>query len=153
MSYKTHLHCDPRYKDVSTELAVVATTTLAYEQATPGEVTIVLTDEVEIQNLNRRFAGRDEPTDVLSFADHSRDIETGDIYYGDVVIAVPVAKVQAESTGHSLEAELALLTIHGVLHLLSYDHAQSKERQRMWATQSAIMSNLGYTISLPEERI
>jgi len=153
MSYQAHLHCDPQYKHMSASLAAAATATLTYEQAVAGEVTIVLTDNRQIQDLNRRFAGRDLPTDVLSFADGSRDNKTGNTYFGDVVISVPMAKVQAEEAGHSLEVELSLLTVHGVLHLLGYDHAHLEDHEQMWIAQSSILGNLGIKITLPRERV
>ena len=90
---------------------------------------------------------------MLSFADGSQDTSTGNTYFGDVVISIPVAKVQAEKAGHSLEVELTLLTIHGVLHLLGYDHAHPEDHEQMWNAQSSILSSLGYEITLPQEKV
>jgi probable rRNA maturation factor len=63
-----------------------------------------------------------------------------------------VAKVQAEKAGHSLEVELTLLTVHGVLHLLGYDHVHPEDHEKMWDAQSSILGNLGYEITLPQEK-
>lgn len=153
MSYQAYLHYEPRYKHMSAGLAAAASATLTYGQAAPGEVTVVLTDNRQIRDFNRRFAGHDALTDVLSFADGSQDTSTGNTYFGDVVISVPVAKVQAKKAGHSLEVELALLTVHGVLHLLGYDHVHPEDHEQMWDAQSAILGNLGYEITLPQEKV
>jgi probable rRNA maturation factor len=151
MSYETHLHCDARYEKVSYSLTAVAVSVLTHEGVPPGELTIVLTDENIIHRLNQQYRGHDTPTDVLSFAAGSLDPDTGKVYYGDVIIAVPVAKTQAETAGHALEAELALLTIHGVLHLLDYDHTNPEGRNQMWAVKRTILANHGFQITLPEE--
>jgi probable rRNA maturation factor len=153
MSYQAYLHCEPRYKHMSAGLAAAASAALSYGQAAPGEVTVVLTDNQRIREFNRRFAGRDALTDVLSFADGSQDTSTGNTYFGDVVISIPVAKVQAEKAGHSLEVELTLLSVHGVLHLLGYDHAHPEDREQMWNAQSSILGSLGYEITLPQEKV
>lgn len=153
MSYQAYLHCEPRYKHMSAGLTAAVSAVLTYGQAAPGEVTIVLTDNRQMQNFNRRFAGRDALTDVLSFADGSQDTSTGNTYFGDVVISIPMAKVQAETAGHSLEVELTLLTVHGVLHLLGYDHAHPEDHEQMWSAQSSILGSLGYEITLPQEKV
>ena len=153
MIYQSYLHCEPRYKHMSAGLAAAVIATLTYDRAAPGEVTIVLTDNQQIREFNRRFAGRDVLTDVLSFADGSQDNSTGNTYFGDVIISVPVAKVQAEKAGHSLEVELTLLTVHGVLHLLGYDHTHPEDHEQMWKAQSSILGSLGYEITLPQEKV
>jgi probable rRNA maturation factor len=153
MSHQAYLHCEPKYKQMSAGLAAAVSAALTYGQAAPGEVTVVLTDDRQIRELNRRFAGCDALTDVLSFADGSQDPGTGNTYFGDVVISIPVAKVHAEKAGHSLEVELTLLTIHGVLHLLGYNHANPEDHQQMWKAQSSILGSLGYEITLPQEKV
>jgi len=152
MSYQAYLRCEPRYKHLSAGLAAAVNAALAYGQAAAGEVTVVLTDNQQIRDFNRRFAGRDALTDVLSFADGSQDISTGNTYFGDIVISVPVAKVQAEKAGHSLEVELTLLTVHGVLHLLGYDHVHPEDHEQMWDAQSSILGGLDYETTLPQEK-
>lgn len=90
-----------------------------------------LVDDEEMRQLNRRFRGRDAPTDVLSFP--GGDTEEGS-YLGDVVISIPTARHQAQSRGHSTQRELRLLLIHGVLHCLGYDHkADAGEMDRIEA--------------------
>ncbi len=99
----------------------------------------------EMRRLNAAFRRRDEPTDVLSFPGdaepappggtavgaapgappgdvHLGDVHLGDVHLGDVVVSVPAARRQARRLGHSVETELRILTLHGVLHCLGYDH-------------------------------
>lgn len=153
MSYETHLHCNAGYEQDFSGLTTVANSVLSHEGVPSGELTIVLTDEKTIHKLNQQYRGQDSSTDVLSFADGSLDPDTGGVYYGDVIIAVPIAITQAKTAGHTLEAELALLTVHGVLHLLGYDHTNPEVRDRMWAVKRKILTKLGYQITLPEEMV
>lgn len=108
-----------------------------------ASLTIALVDEETIQRLNRTYRGVDRPTDVLAFPS-AAVLPDGTRYLGDVVIAFPYAARQAEREGHPLEGELALLVVHGVLHLLGYDHRTAQERRRMWAVQREILSELGF---------
>ncbi len=108
-----------------------------------ADLTIVLTDDEQLQDLNREFRDIDAPTDVLSFPASESDPETGRRYLGDVLISVQRAEEQAAAGGHALEAELQLLVVHGVLHLLGHDHAEDKEKLRMWAAQAQILARLG----------
>jgi probable rRNA maturation factor len=103
----------------------------------------VLADNVRLQELNRNYLGIDAPTDVLSFPASETDPETGARYLGDILISIPRAEEQAQSGGHPLEAELQLLVVHGVLHLLGYDHAETGEKAKMWKAQSEILEALG----------
>lgn len=115
---------------------------LAY-QSTDGDLTIVLTDDVQLQELNREYLGIDAPTDVLSFPASETDPETGRRYLGDILISVPRAVEQARAAGHALDAEFQLLTVHGTLHLLGFDHADAEEKARMWEVQTEILEGLG----------
>jgi len=113
-----------------------------------SELTIVLTDDSQIQELNRDYLGIDAPTDVLSFpaseADGSEiDPETGTRYIGDIIISMPYAARSAGKAGHPLESEVQLLVVHGVLHLLGHDHAKPGEKARMWKAQTKILESLG----------
>jgi probable rRNA maturation factor len=93
--------------------------------------------------LNRSYLGIDAPTDVLAFPASELDPETGRRYLGDVLLSLPRAERQAKDAGHGLEAELQLLVVHGVLHLLGYDHASPDEKARMWAAQAEVLGRLG----------
>ena len=111
-------------------------------EAQDGELSIVLTDDARLQELNRDYLGIDAATDVLSFPASETDPQTGARYIGDILISVPRAQSQAEAAGHPLESELQLLVVHGVLHLLGHDHAGPEEKKRMWQTQAEILQSL-----------
>lgn len=126
---------------------------LDFEQVT-GEValTILLTDDEQMRQLNRDFAGLDEATDVLSFpAGEPGEVMPEELggYLGDIAISLMKAERQAEKGGHSLTAELQLLTVHGVLHLLGHDHYEPEEKEAMWAAQEAILNGLQVQVTIP----
>jgi probable rRNA maturation factor len=128
---------------VASELVASAGQAALAHQSADGELTVVLTDDAQLQQLNRDYLGVDAPTDVLAFPASEVDPETGAAYLGDVLISVPRAQAQARTAGHPLEAEVQLLVVHGVLHLLGYDHAQAQERARMWAAQAEVLERIG----------
>jgi probable rRNA maturation factor len=149
MSYKISIHADPNFRNMDHDLEKVAKTTLSYLDTPEGDLTIVLTNDEGIQDLNREFAGINQPTDVLSFPSGETDIETNRIYYGDVIVSIPFAERQARRERHSLEDELKLLIIHGVLHLLGFGHTEEDGRQKMWSIQDEILKQLGSEIESP----
>ena len=102
-----------------------------------------ITGDEEIQALNRDYLGKDAPTDVLSFPVAFDDPESGSPYLGDIIISLPTARQQAESGGHAVEDEIQLLLVHGMLHLLGYDHTTPEEKAAMWALQDRILTQLG----------
>jgi probable rRNA maturation factor len=112
-------------------------------ESSESDLSIVLTDDVRLQELNREYLGIDAPTDVLSFPASETDPETGARYLGDILISVPRAQSQAEAAGHELESEVQLLVVHGVLHLLGHDHVEPQEKSRMWKAQAEILESLG----------
>lgn len=124
---------------------------LLQQSAPDADLTLVLTGDVQIQALDRDFLGKDAPTDVLSFPASETDPETGRHYLGDIIISVPRAEAQSIAAGHSLEAELSLLVIHGVLHLLGHNHAGAEEKKRMWAAQSEVLTRLGIPPTIVHE--
>ncbi len=134
-------------------LAQAAETALQYARdparAEPVHLTVRVTDADTVQRLNQRYRGYDKPTDVLAFAVHEPDPETGALYLGDVIIAYPVAAAQARQGGHALHDELVLLTVHGVLHLLGYDDEAPEARRHMWAVQAQVLDALGCPLRPP----
>ncbi|MCG2787843.1 MAG: rRNA maturation RNase YbeY [Anaerolineae bacterium] len=108
-----------------------------------ASLTIVLTDNDQLHNLNRDYLGIDSTTDVLSFPSDETDPETNSPYLGDILVSLPRAASQAESAGHDIEAEAQLLVVHGVLHLLGHDHTEAEEKERMWQAQAQILAQLG----------
>lgn len=118
--------------------------TLDHEAAaSDADMTIVLSDDTQLRELNKQYLGIDAPTDVLSFASSEIDPETNAPYIGDVILSIPRAMEQARAAGHSVEAEAQLLVVHGTLHLLGHDHAESEEKARMWQAQAEVMVRLG----------
>ena len=117
--------------------SVAATTALA----------ILVTDDDELRRMNHQFLGIDEPTDVLSFPDEAGDWVQGiaeDPLLGDIAISLPTAKRQALAIGHSLEAEMSHLLVHGILHLCGYDHVTGPEDEaRMRAREEHYLGDLG----------
>ena len=121
-----------------------ANAALAHQaQLLDSELSVILTNDARLHELNLNYLGVDAPTDVLSFPASETDPETGARYIGDILISMPRAQAQAEAAGHSLEAEVQLLVIHGVLHLLGHDHAESEEKAHMWKAQTEILESLG----------
>jgi probable rRNA maturation factor len=113
------------------------------------ELTIVITGNAQLRSLNRAFRDVDAPTDVLSFATDEQP-RPDTIYLGDVVISYPKAREQAQAGGHPIEAELQLLVVHGVLHLLGHDHYSEAEKNVMWKAQAAVLKKLGAAITGPQ---
>jgi len=123
----------------------------------PCELALVVSGDETLHQLNRRHRGVDAPTDVLAFPHQTKSpgvtfIEAPGFprYLGDVIISFPRAKVQAAEAGNELLAELQLLAIHGVLHLLGYDDETELERARMWQAQQAVLDDIGVEVHLPD---
>lgn len=124
-------------------------------------LTIVVTGDAALRRLNRDFLGIDAPTDVLAFpggADFSVGPERRHAprsrrhdYLGDVIISLARARAQSKSGSHLLIDELRLLVIHGVLHLLGYDHETPGQKKRMWAAQARALKQTGASIAGPAE--
>jgi probable rRNA maturation factor len=112
------------------------------------EMSLLFVDESTIAELNERFLGAVGPTDVLAFPMDELDTarspdeqEPGPTLLGDVVLCPEYARRGARAAGHSLAAELELLTVHGVLHLLGYDHAEPEEEREMFALQAELLES------------
>ena len=110
-----------------------------------ADVAVVLVDEVAMEQLHLQWMGEPGPTDVLSFPiDELRPGRDGEVsdegILGDVVLCPSVAEAQAVTAGHSTMRELQMLTVHGVLHLLGYDHAEPGEEKEMFALQAEILT-------------
>lgn len=122
----------------------------AIEKCLEEEVslTIVVTGDEQIKTLNKKHRGVDETTDVLAFTADYMDPDLGHRYLGDVLISFPTAESQALERGHSVGEELQLLVVHGVLHLLGYDHLEKREQGEMWSLQRQILKNLGLDLDV-----
>ena len=106
---------------------------------------VIFVDDEEMHELNKKYRGIDRTTDVLSFAlNDNKHIETEVISLGDIFISIPKMKSQAIEYGHSEKRELSFLALHGLLHLLGYDHTLGKkEEEEMFGLQKEILSELG----------
>lgn len=108
-----------------------------------AELTVRIVDEAEITALNRRYRGKDGPTNVLSFPyEGFADVAGG--LLGDVVICAPVVLAEAAQQGRPVAAHWAHLVIHGVLHLLGYDHQHAPDAERMEGRESELLAGLGF---------
>jgi probable rRNA maturation factor len=120
-----------------------------------AELCIKLVDEQTIAELNEQWMGKEGPTDVLAFPmDELRpgllDEEPEEGVLGDLMIAPTVAERQGATAGHGTVAEVELLTTHGILHLLGYDHAEPEEHQEMFGLQAEILREWGSSAQAPQ---
>ena len=119
-------------------------TTLIHQGVRPdSEISIIITGDEKLHALNLQFLDVDAPTDVLSFPADFTNPDTDIPYLGDILISFPRAEIQASAAGHAVMAELQLLVVHGILHLLGYDHAEKAEKVKMWNAQRGILQQLG----------
>ena len=113
------------------------------------EVEVVLADAATVRDLNRLYRGRDEATDVLSFAAHEGEafVRAPDEppSLGEVIVCLPVAEEQALAADRPVAGEVAHLLVHGLLHLLGYDHAAPAEAARMRSREDGLLADLGYS--------
>ena len=118
---------------------------LAYEGWDPDyEVSLSLVDNEEIQRLNRDYRGKDQPTDVLSFPLVEEGMpDYGEKLLGDIVISVERAIEQAEEYNHSLDREIAFLTVHSMFHLMGYDHMDEASEREMRFLEEAVLKEIG----------
>ena len=105
------------------------------------ELSILLCDDAFIHPLNRDYRGKDRPTDVLSFSQREEG-DPDDPVLGDVIISIERAQEQADERGHALGVELALLLVHGILHLLGYDHEEEEEAEEMEAKERELLAQI-----------
>jgi probable rRNA maturation factor len=113
-----------------------------------GELSVAIVTDAHVRKLNREYRGVDKSTDVLSFP---ADLRTGTgRVLGDVVIARGVAARQAREQGHSLETELRILALHGLLHLIGYDHEAADDRGRMRRMEERLRRKAGLSKGLIE---
>ncbi len=117
-----------------------------------SEVSVTFVTNEMIRDINREYRGKDQPTDVISFAmEELGEGETAIIgsqeprMLGDIIISLDRTKEQAADYGHSFERELGFLAVHGFLHLLGYDHMTEEDEKKMFSRQEEILISLGIT--------
>lgn len=123
----------------------IAAEVLAAEEVSMAELGVLVTDDEAVRRLNREYAGDDEATDVLAFS-----LREGEEFVspdsvsrlGEVIISFPTAERQAKEAGRPVEDEIAHLLVHGVLHLLGYDHAEPEDEKRMRAREGSLLAAL-----------
>jgi len=129
--------------------SVVEQVLIAQGVSSDVELGLVITSQERVQQLNKSYRGKDEPTDVLAFYMTSAAGEAfvappdGVRHLGEVIISYPQAVIQAKEHQHSIKKELAILIIHGVLHLLGYDHEEPELERRMRGREADILSQIG----------
>ncbi len=132
-------------EQLRTSIERAAAAALAFEKRN-GDLTILIDTPERIQTLNRDFRHVDRVTDVLTFPAWEGEISlSADGYLGDIMICLERAEEQAVEYGHSLERELSFLAVHGVLHLLGYDHMNEADERVMREKQTAILEQIGVT--------
>ena len=122
------------------------------EGLSDSEVSVTFVTNEMIRDINREYRGKDQPTDVISFA--MEELGEGEMaiigsteprMLGDIIISLDRTKEQAADYGHSFERELGFLAVHGFLHLLGYDHMTEKDEKKMFSRQEEILVSLGIT--------
>lgn len=150
---EVHVRARFRQQGLSALVRAAAEAALAQVRlAHPVALAVRLTDDAELRALNRRFRGKDAPTDVLSFGTEALregvwitppGADENPFHLGDLAISMERVYAQAAEHGHAPEDELRLLVIHGVLHLLGFDHHTLAQRRRMWRMQDLAFAQLG----------
>ncbi len=151
MATQIEFHNPDQYR-LNEERLKRAAQTVLDQHAAHGRarMTIVISSEGDLRQLNQRHRLIDAPTDVLSFAAPSMpdEISEEQAYLGDVIIACEYATAQAAARGTRLEETLCLLVIHGTLHLLGYTHDAPEACERMWEAQAKALESLGINRAL-----
>lgn len=124
---------------INGEMEVFVDRVMSRLNISKSEISILLINDQQIKKFNQKYRGIDTSTDVLSFLINEFNPETGLIMLGDILISVPTAKIQAESNGVGLDDEIHLLIVHGVLHLVGYDHRNDVEKNKMFLLQSQLL--------------
>ena len=143
---KVHINCQIKNFDkalVEVMKIAVKTTLTHINEKEHYSLSILVCDDDKIKTLNETYRGINSPTDVLSFPTCERLPETDELYLGDIAISYPTTIRQAHENQHPVSQELSLLCIHGVLHLLGYDHETQEEESKVWELQNDILTSLG----------
>ena len=144
------------YLEVSWLQSVAEQVLVAQDAGSKVELGLVITGQERVQQLNRSYLERDEPTDVLAFSMLPEPLTTGEseasspfaqppdgvLHLGEVIISYPQAVIQAEEHRHSVEREIIILIIHGVLHLMGYEHDKPELERQMKTREKTILSGI-----------
>lgn len=140
--YNYTIEDNDKYKDYD-YLYDVLDYTLEHEKATNSIFSVIFVDDDEIHQINKEYRHVDRITDVISFAfEDNQDIMYNEIrMLGDIYICIPQMKRQAIDYGHSEKRELSFLAVHGLLHLLGYDHMEKNDEEKMFSLQELILND------------
>ena len=142
------------YLEVGWLQSVAEQVLVAQDADSRVELGLVITDQERVQQLNRSYLERDEPTDVLAFSMLPEPLATGEsepfspfaqppdgvLHLGEVIVSYPQAVIQAEEHRHSVKKEVAILIIHGVLHLMGYEHDKPELEHQMKTREEEILN-------------
>jgi len=148
------IHIEKEFQDKiqQTLLLETANKTLTHLSLAPNtDLSIQITTDQEIRTLNRKFRQVDHETDVLAFPAGHINPEDGTPYLGDIIISYPRAQIQAEQRRHATIQEIQLLIIHGLLHLLGFDHVDLEDKRVMWKMKHQILTQLGIDTRILKE--
>lgn len=137
----TILTHDPRWRGLAPTVRRAAAATLHAQRIKQSAVTIVLSNDSEVQALNRAYRGKNKPTNVLSFPDGA--VDGGITQLGDVVMAYETITREAEEQGKKIKHHLAHLAVHGVLHVLGFDHETEKDAEKMESREISLLATMG----------
>ena len=127
------------------ELQRIAAGVLAAESVPAAELGVLITDDEAVRRLNAEYAGEDETTDVLAFSLREGEVfvsPDGVMRLGEVIISYPTASRQAAEAGRRVDEEMAHLLVHGILHLLGYDHVEPEEERVMRGREAELLASL-----------
>jgi len=137
--------------DVPQPLLIQAAQCVLTQQDTQGALSIVITDDAQLETLNQQYRGISAPTDILSFpSDPLPFIPAEERYLGDIIVSLPYVMRRVADVAHTLDDELALLIVHGTLHLLGFDHDTHEKQQLMWAHQADALKTLNIDLVVPD---
>ena len=134
---------DPAWETAIADITDICKSALeagAAQKSAKGEVSVLLTNDQEIQTLNRDWRGKDKPTDVLSFPADPMDAP----FLGDIAVSLGVTRQDADTRGIALDQHLSHLLIHGLMHLLGHDHKDDTEAAEMESLEIAALASLGW---------
>lgn len=132
------------YKEDYSYLDAVISIALKKENVENAVFSVIFVDEERIRKMNRECRGMDRVTDVISFAFEEAGVFCPECrFLGDIYVCIPRMEEQAREYGHSVKRELSFLVVHGILHLLGYDHMTKSEEEVMFARQEMILNAAG----------
>jgi probable rRNA maturation factor len=148
---KLEIANDHNYKIPDNMIKIIEETLefMAYQDNTI--ISLAFIDEEEISIIYNEYFGYAQSTDVLSFNSNTIDPESGYLILGEILICFPFVENQAKKLNNSIDSEISLLIIHGLLHLLGYDHFEGSMKNEMWALQAEVLKRLSISVNnIPE---